>query len=509
MDIFEKNAWNDAWNKVLNRLGIRKVPGGTVNYLGNVLENLENAVAVAGATTAAMTLYVDAATGLDTNTGLVGFPLKTIQAAIDRVPQTIKHNVTINVGAGTYAENVYISYNFLVGATVPLTISGTLEQFTPATGAASGTFTSNDANYTFTLAAAGWTVDNLKGKFVKITSGAKTGKFYPIANNTATTINIGGDVSVIGNANFEFWYPTAIITKGSNGGNSIYNTSTTPRTPSSATILFKYMNLGSGTANGAIVNAYSGISIDTCVLSKGWANYSSFTSNMTNCYVSAAYAYSSNANNVLWVTDCAIEGNGVGAGFGCFYCNGIINIVGAVLVQGYTGSANLCSAVLPQEPKCAVFLNGKFYVKDCGYAIKTTDVEVTVLGTPSTGNLIVQNSIYDGIRTVSPGTVKIGGGIKVIITGSASDAIHLEGTGSDIDLESTSSITGNTGFGIKLPAGNVSHNNVFIKSTVTMNTNALGDLTLDGTTAISIADLRADPDKTVVDLIRLNRIAAD
>ena len=34
-----------------------------------------------GQTTADMTLYVDDATGLDTNTGLVGFPTKTIMAA--------------------------------------------------------------------------------------------------------------------------------------------------------------------------------------------------------------------------------------------------------------------------------------------------------------------------------------------------------------------------------------------------------------------------------------------
>lgn len=63
------------------------------------------------ATIAALTLYVDAALGDDANTGLAagaGYALKTIQAAINKIPQIVNHMVTINVAAGTYAETISI-----------------------------------------------------------------------------------------------------------------------------------------------------------------------------------------------------------------------------------------------------------------------------------------------------------------------------------------------------------------------------------------------------------------
>lgn len=60
-------------------------------------------------TTANMTLYVDATNGADNNDGSAGKPFKTIQRAIDNVPQVINHTVNINVADGTYSESVTIS----------------------------------------------------------------------------------------------------------------------------------------------------------------------------------------------------------------------------------------------------------------------------------------------------------------------------------------------------------------------------------------------------------------
>jgi len=60
-------------------------------------------------TTADLTYYVNTATGNDTNNGLtIGTAFKTIQKAIDVIPQIINHTVTINVAAGTYDEDVII-----------------------------------------------------------------------------------------------------------------------------------------------------------------------------------------------------------------------------------------------------------------------------------------------------------------------------------------------------------------------------------------------------------------
>ena len=60
-------------------------------------------------TLADITYYV-ATTGSDTTgDGTSGLPFKTIQFAINKLPQIINHNATINVVAGTYAENLIIS----------------------------------------------------------------------------------------------------------------------------------------------------------------------------------------------------------------------------------------------------------------------------------------------------------------------------------------------------------------------------------------------------------------
>jgi len=65
---------------------------------------------LAQATTADLTLYVDAALGDDANNGLSALSaLKTLQTAINKIPQIINHTVMVNVAVGTYAESVLIT----------------------------------------------------------------------------------------------------------------------------------------------------------------------------------------------------------------------------------------------------------------------------------------------------------------------------------------------------------------------------------------------------------------
>lgn len=65
------------------------------------------------ATTADITLYVNAATGNDANDGLTaGTALKTIQAAINKIPQIVNHIVTVSVTAGTYTETITVSGSY-------------------------------------------------------------------------------------------------------------------------------------------------------------------------------------------------------------------------------------------------------------------------------------------------------------------------------------------------------------------------------------------------------------
>jgi hypothetical protein len=59
-------------------------------------------------TTAPMSLYVDAVNGADNNDGSTTKPFKTIQRAVNSIPQIVNHLCTINVAAGTYAEDVTV-----------------------------------------------------------------------------------------------------------------------------------------------------------------------------------------------------------------------------------------------------------------------------------------------------------------------------------------------------------------------------------------------------------------
>jgi hypothetical protein len=61
-------------------------------------------------TTANLTYYVNTSTGSDVNDGLTsGTAFKTIQKAINILPQIINHTVTINLASGTYTETPIIS----------------------------------------------------------------------------------------------------------------------------------------------------------------------------------------------------------------------------------------------------------------------------------------------------------------------------------------------------------------------------------------------------------------
>lgn len=61
-------------------------------------------------TTGPITFYVNSSTGSDTNDGKsASTPLKTIQKAVNSVPQIVNHAVTIIVAPGTYNEDVMFS----------------------------------------------------------------------------------------------------------------------------------------------------------------------------------------------------------------------------------------------------------------------------------------------------------------------------------------------------------------------------------------------------------------
>lgn len=152
----------------------------------------------------AATLYVDP-TGNDGNgcTATGTSACLTIQGAIDKIPKgLVKNPVTINVAAGTYAAATISGYTFdypsdsTVGSYIY--ILGTLANSTGlATGSATGTASAGSAGSaatfgTLTDAAATWTTNDLRGRFITTLTGTGAGQTRVIASNTGTVITIAG-----------------------------------------------------------------------------------------------------------------------------------------------------------------------------------------------------------------------------------------------------------------------------------------------------------------------------
>lgn len=146
-------------------------------------------------TTAAMTLYVDP-TGSDSNacTASGTSACLTLAGALTRVPRFVRHNVTVNIAAGTYAEGAAVN-DFTISRNVTLALTGVWAPATVATGAATGTvtgytITSSTNAAVVTDSTQSWTTDDLRFKFFRITSGALSGTAYPIVRNTGTTVTV-------------------------------------------------------------------------------------------------------------------------------------------------------------------------------------------------------------------------------------------------------------------------------------------------------------------------------
>jgi hypothetical protein len=121
------------------------------------------------------------------------FPFQTIQAAIDSLPPFILHTTLVTVNAGEYAGfevrskvfgSWYVRSNLF-------SIKGVRETSAPATGPVSGTATGGSIR-TLVLTGAGWTPDDLVGKFVLVTSGPGAGNLLLISENDDETIHFAG-----------------------------------------------------------------------------------------------------------------------------------------------------------------------------------------------------------------------------------------------------------------------------------------------------------------------------
>jgi len=131
----------------------------------------------------------------------------TIAGALSRVPKLINTPVTISIASGSFA-GAQVS-GFTIGearstaAGAYLSIIGTLVTSTTLlSGPTTGTFDSGTAGTaspavfgTATKLLAGWTVNDLRGRFIEITGGTGSGQVKVIQSNTVDTITIAGTFS--------------------------------------------------------------------------------------------------------------------------------------------------------------------------------------------------------------------------------------------------------------------------------------------------------------------------
>jgi len=145
--------------------------------------------------------YVDVR-GLDTNACTAPFtdggsdgPCRQPQAAINKVPKMLKQPATLSIDAGVY--NGILVTGFLGDVSGPggILIDGVLTTSTLASGPATGTATSGTAGSgstfgTLVLTGAGWTANDLTGRF--ITTASPTNAQFVVSSNTVDTITVVG-----------------------------------------------------------------------------------------------------------------------------------------------------------------------------------------------------------------------------------------------------------------------------------------------------------------------------
>ena len=169
-------------------------------FMGDVYKSV-----LSGQTSAAMTLYVRVG-GADTNDGLtVGTALLTIQAAVNLIPKSVGHAVSIDIGPGTF-DGAYLSGFKRSGDSAAFSITGDLDAPTLASGTATGTATGGNT-LLLTDAGQAWTVDNLIGHFLRV-----DGETRVIYDNDGTNIYVVGAFTLTTSGKtYEILEPKTII----------------------------------------------------------------------------------------------------------------------------------------------------------------------------------------------------------------------------------------------------------------------------------------------------------
>jgi hypothetical protein len=371
-------------------------------------------------------------------------PYLTIQAAINALPNVLKnaHTATINVGAGTFA-------GFQIDSTIQgntVTVAGTRATSTPVTGPDSGVATAGGVR-TLTLAAAGWTVDDLVGRYLNITAGTGSGNTLIIAANTADTITTADALTMAVGSTFTLQDLATVITPGWSGsyGVSVYHvygkTQLTDLkiTAASTVGLFSKGNLNLGL---------------TRVIASGQA-YGIYDQD-TQYFLPIQVGALSNASYGLWLAGNSLVGDSTARGIFIKSCAGTgayIDTLTALIFDGlYIRNNTGTTALSLYHANVAQFLNTELIDVKVGASLWRSNVVFTTLD---------------------------------ITNATTTPFQYLYG--SDIDFQTAFTGTGNTGYGLNLHDSRA-RINLGVTPTIAGTS---GDFTIDGATVETWATVRA------------------
>lgn len=449
---------------------------------------------------APLTMYLDPVAGSDTGACDVAAPCQTIAYAQQKIPKHLAYGVTMNLAAGTYNEVLVFDYiDGGAGAAASITLQGSAwTAFAPATGPASGQFTSA-AGRVATLTGAGWTVNNLRGTHVKITSGTKSGNYYPIAANTADGVTlplVAADMTAIATATFELVRPAAIISHAAVAGVAALITNS----GTAALVLNTVDIVGTHFAESVLLGTVSSLTAQNCRFSGAPTGYTFYGPSLT-------------AGATLTTTYVA-------AGFTAGILAGRESLTNSVITATTSSSITVISRLVTAEALVTGGTSAISILDTYSGALGLSLVGFDVLSGSGTGVLVsgfANVSLYAlrGTWATATGVYIDGAKARItlydtVITATA-DGIRLATAQNEIALANTASITA-TAYAVNLAYSNASAksysagaiNNVTVGASAALS-GGTADINLGGGTTTSLVALRADADKTILDATTLNR----
>jgi len=383
------------------------------------------------------TFYVET-TGNDLNPGTQERPFQTIQAAINYVSQFALANIVkIKVGLGNFGGYVVDGGHFTPRANCQLVIEGTLV----STGI-SGTGTISLADNTvLTDATKSWTTNEHVGKQVRWSSdGGATWLYYPISENTATTLTVPTNLGS-GTWTYEILDYGTIIDTATSWLPTIYGAGDAPQASSGSTcmgftglwtgqitanqVLNRFFKVNApANSNAASVRSNSYVSFIAChfdrtASSATLVNLIGGALLLASCYLSTGIASSScltvsgtHVPTYLSVGTSVLSSSSTTSTFGVSASSGIVSVTG--IIKGFGTGINIgtsATSVNATVKSCttgiAVSSGGRFNLSACKLSSNTTCLSVSDNGEAYIASTSTWSASTTGISVTTGGRCKV------------------------------------------------------------------------------------------------------